>query len=123
LAIERLHKTIEMFQELSRVDPTNTESPYDIANTRFSVGMAYLSLNEPENAMTSFRTADEEFKEVLATNPDNIYAQRMSALNREATAKAHLKLARQGAEAENGRKALELFVSALQTFQRLKSEG
>jgi serine/threonine protein kinase/tetratricopeptide (TPR) repeat protein len=121
-SLEKLTAALKMFQEMSIADPKNTEYPYDVANTRYSIGKTHLTLKDYDSALESFQKAREEFQAVLDKNP-HTYAVRMSSYNLEGIGKACAALAEKRNRQEFLQKALEGFRGALAGFNKLKTDG
>ena len=122
-ALEKLGVALRSFQEMAAADPNNTEYPYDAANTRFSIGETQVTLQDHEAALKSFLQAREEFAAVLARNPANLYAVRMSSYNHDRLAKSYAALAQGERRRDFLTKALESWRAALAGFQKLKDDG
>ena len=122
-SLEKLNFALKMFREMSLADPKNTEYPYNVANTRHSIGEAYMNLKDYESAIETFLKAKEEFQIVLETNPANTYAMRMSSYNFDRLAKSYAALAEKGNRREFLQKSLENFRIALENFRKIKAAG
>jgi serine/threonine protein kinase len=122
-SIAKLSQALNLFKEITVLDPANTEAEYDVANTRFSLGNSHLSNINLDAALVAFHTANEEFKVVLANNPANVYAARMSSHNLEAMAKCFLAMADSKERRKNLSLSADHFRQALTGFQNLQSSG
>lgn len=118
-----LINALGVFRELSEADPDNADALYDVANTRFSLGETYLSLKDHEIALKTFDAAKQEFDLVLARNPDDPYAKRMSTYNLDRIGKTYVALAEKGERMPRLLKAVEYFRLALAGFNRIKDDG
>lgn len=122
-SLEKLAVVLSTFQEMSAADSNNTEYPYDIANTRFAIGEAHVTLQEHEAALRCFLQARDEFAAVLARNPENTYAARMSSYNFDRLAKSYAALAEKGNREEYLGQAVTNWRAALEGFNGLKANG
>ena len=116
-SLASIRDALAAFTELSKDDPNNSETEYDVANTTFSLGMTYSTMKNYPEAIKTYEKARDAFKTVIAANPSNTYARRMSSHNYKYLAEA---LAATNADktkvAENYRLAREGFIS-------LKTDG
>ncbi|HQZ83530.1 MAG TPA: protein kinase [Pyrinomonadaceae bacterium] len=115
-SLRSIQNAIAVFTELSEADPNNFEVLYDVANTTFSLGMTYASMKNYPEAINTYGRSLDKFKNVIAANPTNTYARRMTAHNYKCLAEAL------AASRVDNAKIAENYRLSLEAFQALASE-
>ncbi len=80
-------------------------------------------MQDYESALETFLKAKGEFEAVLAANPGNVYAVRMSSYNLDRLGKSYAALAEKRDRQECLQNALGSWRAALENFRKLKAGG
>lgn len=122
-SLETLNRSMAIFEELRATDPNNSEAVYDVTNLKFTIGETLIEQNEHQKAILYLENSRDGFASVLALNPNNMFAARMSAFSYDRLARCYEVLYKKDKNTKTLAESLLNFKKGLAGLEKMDAEG